>query len=210
MAEEAFWYAARWLTYYFVFGMALHVVDRYFGVPFYRWYYNRGQKDPADRMPITREIGFMYGRSFTRRRIWAVTISIVHSVYMLYEGHAVNLGAEFIILVFEAVVLLVGFRAGAWAYSFIRKQEGFAETVDRVGESIETTSVTEIYGRWVLGPMRRLRELVRQTPVRTETVYDVPPPADASPAPKTEAPASRPKGPSASEILQRHKDGRAL
>ena len=161
MAELALWYVLKWMVYYLLFGMSMHVLDRYFGVPFYRWYYNRGQKDPKDQMADTVELGLLYNRSFKRRRNWALVISAIQSGYTVYQSESFHAGAEIIVLVFEAAVFLVGFRLGNWAYSFIRRQEGITETVDRVGESLEKTSMKDIASRWLLAPLSRVRGLIR-------------------------------------------------
>ena len=208
MAELALVYVIKWMAYYFLLGMALHVVDRYFGVPFYRWYYNHGQKDPSDHMPPHVEMGLLYNRPFKRRRNWALIISALQSGYTVYQGEAFHAGAELIVLVFEAAFLLFGFRAGTWAYSFIRKQEGLTETMDRVGESIEQASVKDIASRWLLAPLTRLRETFARSP--RPTITSAPEPVSEPKAEVPTPPSQRRERMSASDVLRLHEEGRKL
>lgn len=127
-------YLAKWLFYYFMFGMALHVLDRYMGVPFYRWWYNRSRETP---MPDGQELGFMYNRSFMRRNNIALVLSAVQSAYTVAMGGSVDPFFEIIVLVFEAEVLLVGFWAGRGAYAIIKRQRQIAEGVDRLESNLE-------------------------------------------------------------------------
>ena len=185
MAEASLIYILKWMVYYLFFGMAVHVVDRYFGVPFYRWWYSRSREVP---IPGDVEMGFLYNRPFKRRRNWALVISAVQSGYTVYQGEALHWGAEFVVLVFEAAVFLVGFRLGDMAYRFIRRQEGLTERIDQVGESIERASVVATFRTWVSAPLSALRNMARSSPPSARA-------PEAAPSPHAEAPPPEPDDP---------------
>lgn len=134
-------YLAKWLFYYFMFGMALHVLDRYFGVPFYRWWYNRSRETP---MPPNEETGLLYKRPFSWRHNGALIISAIQSTYTIWTGGAIDPFVEIIVLVFEAEILLVGFWAGRWVYAVIKRQKQIAETVDHMGTAVEQADLKQI------------------------------------------------------------------
>ncbi len=127
-------YIASYLFYFLILGMALHIIDRAVGVPFYRWWYNRSR--PDRQMPQTVEMGFMYNQSFHRKRNWALVISAVQSVYMVLTK-GIDPFVEVIVFAFESVVMLVGFAWGAYAFKLIQKQEAIAEATDRFGSELE-------------------------------------------------------------------------
>ncbi len=143
-------YLAKWLFYYFMFGMALHVLDRYVGVPFYRWWYNRSREAP---MPVSAEVGLLYRRPFNWRHNTALIISAIQSGYTVWTGGSIDPFVEIIVLVFEAETLLVGFWAGRWAYEVIKRQKQIAEAVDHMGTTVEQTDVS--------GLLRRVPQLLK-------------------------------------------------
>lgn len=124
----------HWMFYFLMFGTALHVLDRWIGVPFYRWFYNRSRETA---MPAKVDMGFMYGRGLVRRQSWAMGISTLQSAYMIFTK-GINPFVEIIVLVFESQVLLVGFFLGRYIYALMKRQKEIAETVDRFGNEFES------------------------------------------------------------------------
>lgn len=179
-------YVASYLFYFLILGMALHVIDRSVGVPFYRWLYNRSR--PGPKMPQTVEMGFMYNQSFHRKRNWALVISAVQSVYMVLTK-GINPFVEVIVFAFESVVMLVGFAWGAWPYRLIQRQEAIAEATDRFGSELERDPKG-----FVLGSIRHafgtLLARVRSQPsaVKPEAVT---PPTAAQEEPNAQAPPAK-------------------
>lgn len=178
-------YLAEWLFYYFMFGTALHVVDRYLGVPFYRWWYNRSRKTP---MPSDISMGFMYERSFSRRHNWALVLSAIQSTYTFFMGGAINPFFEIIVLVLEAEVLLIGFWVGKYFFMVLKRQKEIAEVVDRVGTSIENTDYAGLAQKHVVEPLTTAVEFgkrvaSRPAPSPEPSLASSTPPAPEPPRP---------------------------
>ncbi len=178
-------YLAEWLFYYFMFGMALHVVDRYLGVPFYRWWYNRSRETP---MPSDVSMGFMYERSFSRRHNWALVISALQSTYTFFMGGAINPFFEIIVLVLEAEVLLVGFWIGKYLFMILKRQKEIAEAVDRVGTTIEGTDYAGLAQKHVVEPLTSAVEFGKRVASRSTPPSEQPPASPPPVAPEPQKP----------------------
>jgi hypothetical protein len=117
-------YIADLLLYFIFAGVTLHLVDRFLGVPVYRWWYNDSREKPLEK-----EYGFLYGHpgGFTGRlHKTAYWISGIQSLTFLYKGK-VDIWTEIPAFFLEAWFMVLGFHIGAYVYGYMRGEQDLAK-----------------------------------------------------------------------------------
>lgn len=124
--DDALIYAALSLL---LAGPALYILDRIFGVAFYRWQYDIRHKDPLSEDKIKGLV--IYERSAHLRFWFAFFLSFCHFVYYMVHGSGFALQ-----LLMDAVAFLgifFGFNIGPAAYKLWGRKDTYIQTLDDVG-----------------------------------------------------------------------------
>jgi hypothetical protein len=173
-------YLVPWLATFVLLGIVLQVADRYFGVPLYRWYFNRASAE--GKMPQTMEMGFFHNQPLPRQHKRALIISTVQSlvtVFVAKFGFG-ELVTEIFVLVLEAWFLLPGLWLGNKLYHLLRRQDEIFETIENrqeVASGLVERAKKAVFGTW--------------DALRTRVA--TPPPTPAPHAPPQETASTPPK-----------------
>ncbi len=188
-------YLAPLLVVFMVAGAILEIADRYIGVPFYRWYYNRGDTH-GKPMPVD-QMGFFYGRTLKQQHNRALFLSAAQSVLAVSFGNYTpwEIVAEIPALFLEGWFLVPGLWLGDKIFvHVIRRQDKIFDALDHREETVKNLF------SWVLGLSSKFRSIIPAT----KPVEQPQPPASEV----TSAPAKPTRNMSAKSVLQRHSDGR--
>lgn len=94
-------------------GTFWYIVDRRFGVKWYRRWHNLTNKNP---LPTDVEVGFIYNRKSRHKALMAGVLSTVQTVLALFSMESINLLVELILWIVEVPMTMLGFLIGPWGY----------------------------------------------------------------------------------------------
>lgn len=179
---------------YVVIGAILMILDRFFGVAAYRWYYNRG--NTAEHTMPEGAMGWLYEQPLRHQHNRAMALSAIFTALTLMFGtfSVWEKIGECVGFVFEGWAMLPGFWIGNLVYDkVLMRQDKIFHAIDNRQEIINglRASVKNFFGG--------ILSSARSQSVPSETTSTQPP-----------APPEPPKRMSASDILQRRADGRKL
>lgn len=130
-------YLIPWLLGFVLVGAAIHIADRRYGVPLYRWWYNRSRET---KMPESEEMGFIYRRSRKRQRYATYIISGLQSTYVVWTK-GVDPMLEIVAFVFEAEIMIIGFWVGNKLYKYLEMRDRLDDGLDN-REGIESVNIS--------------------------------------------------------------------
>lgn len=130
-------YIAFWIILFILLGAFWYVMDRRFGVKWYRRWFNLTHRDP---LPAGVEAGFIYNRKSRHKAVMATLLSTVQTVAALFTLESINLLVELILWIVEVPMTMLGFMIGPWAY---RLWKGRDEVFDKLDEFHVKTRLEE-------------------------------------------------------------------
>ncbi len=189
-------YLAPLLVAFMVAGAILEIMDRYIGVPVYRWYHNRGVP-PEQRLHADREIGFFYGRSLRQQHNRALLLSAIQSVLAVSFGNysSWEIVAEVPTLFLEGWFLIPGLWLGDKIFvHVIKRQDKIFDAIDHREETVKNLF------SWALDLPSKFRNFIPAT----KPAVQPQPSAPEVPQP----PQKLAEDMSAKAVLQRFAEGR--
>ena len=120
-----------WLLAFFFAGIVWYVLDRAYFVKPHRFVYNLFHREP---LPAEVEKGLIYHQSAGRKFLWALVISTVQSIAVLwYVGFAhFNPLVEFILWLFEIPAMVLGMIVGPIIYGWWINRKKMYTTIDDI------------------------------------------------------------------------------
>lgn len=188
-------YLAPLLVVFMVAGAILEIADRYIGVPFYRWYYNRGDTH-GKPMPVD-QMGFFYGRTLKQQHNRALFLSAAQSVLAVSFGNYTpwEIVAEIPALFLEGWFLVPGLWLGDKIFvHVIRRQDKIFDALDHREETVKNLF------SWALDLPSKFRNFIPAT----KPAVQPQPSAPEVPQP----PQKLAEDMSAKAVLQRFAEGR--
>ena len=122
-------YITFWMVLFVLLGAFWYIIDRRFGVKWYRFWYNLTNKVPlADDV----EVGFIFNRKSRHKVLMATGLSTIQTVAALYSIESINLLVELILWIVEVPMTMFGFLIGPWAYKLWKGRGDVFDALDEI------------------------------------------------------------------------------
>ena len=122
-------YIVFWMVLFVLLGAFWYIIDRRFGVKWYRFWYKLTNKDP---LPDDVEVGFIFNRKSRHKALMATGLSTIQTVAALYSIESINLLVELILWIVEVPMTMLGFMIGPWAYKLWRGRGDVFDALDEI------------------------------------------------------------------------------
>ena len=122
-------YITFWMVLFVLLGAFWYVIDRRFGVKWYRFWYKLTNKEP---LPDEVEVGFIFNRKSRHKALMATMLSTVQTVAALYSIETINLLVELILWIVEVPMTMLGFIIGPWAYKLWKGRDDVFDALDEI------------------------------------------------------------------------------
>jgi hypothetical protein len=120
-------YLAFWMVMFVLLGAFWYIVDRKYGVRWYRLWYRLTHEHP---LPPEIVCGFVYNRRARHRSFMATLLSTVQTVVVIWSAGNPNLLIELILWIVEIPLTMVGFAVGPLAFKIWGRKEELFDTID--------------------------------------------------------------------------------
>jgi hypothetical protein len=117
------------MVLFVLLGAFWYVIDRRFGVKWYRLWHNLTNKKP---LPAEVEVGFIFNRKSRHKALMATLLSTVQTVAALYSIETINLLVELILWIVEVPMTMLGFMIGPWAYKLWKGRDDVFDALDEI------------------------------------------------------------------------------
>lgn len=117
------------MVLFVLLGAFWYIMDRRFGVKWYRFWYKLTNKDP---LPDDVEVGFIFNRKSRHKVIMATGLSTIQTVAALYSIETINLLVELILWIVEVPMTMLGFMIGPWAYKLWKGRHDVYDALDEI------------------------------------------------------------------------------
>ena len=134
-------YITFWMIFFVLLGAFWYVIDRRFGVKWYRVWFNLTHKDP---LPSDVEAGFIYNRKTRNKVMMATLLSTLQTVAALFSLETINLLVELILWIVEVPMTMVEFLIGPWAYRLWRGRNEMYDALDEINAKSEKTASADV------------------------------------------------------------------
>ena len=128
-----------WALFFVALGATWYLLDRRFGAPLYRWWYNMTHEHPIES---TEKKGFIYYRKAKAKLATAIALALVQSGIVLAMTRKGML-MEFVSFFLEVPATMLGFYVGPWLSKLWIKKDAVLDKVDQL-ESGELSVVKEV------------------------------------------------------------------
>lgn len=122
-------YIVFWMVLFVLLGAFWYIIDRRFGVKWYRFWYKLTNKDP---LPDDVEVGFIFNRKSRHKALMATGLSTIQTVAALYSIETINLLVELILWIVEVPMTMLGFLVGPWAYKLWKGRDDVFDALDEI------------------------------------------------------------------------------
>ena len=106
-------YIVFWMVMFVLLGTFWYIVDRRYGVKWYRRWHNLTNEKS---LPDDVEVGFIFNRKSRHKALMAGILSTVQTVLALFSIESINLLVELILWIVEVPMTMLGFMIGPWGY----------------------------------------------------------------------------------------------
>lgn len=120
-------YIVFWMIFFVLLGAFWYVIDRHYGVKWYRRWFRLTHKEP---LPEDVVAGFVYNRRTRHKALMATVLSTIQTGIALVQMDNLNLLVELILWIVEVPMTLVGFGLGPWAYRLWRRKDAVFDKID--------------------------------------------------------------------------------
>jgi hypothetical protein len=172
-------YIAFWMILFVLLGAFWYVIDRRYGVHWYRRWYRLTRPEP---LPEGIVAGFVYNRRTRHKALMATVLSTLQTALALLQGENLNLLVELVLWLVEVPMTLLGFALGPWAYRLWQRKDVVFDKLDE-WEGGSGMKEKEKGGREAIEAeleamreARRAREAEAASPPPAEPKRDDPPP----------------------------------
>lgn len=154
-------YIIFWMVLFVLLGTFWYIVDRRYGVKWYRFWYKLTNKDP---LPDDVEVGFIFNRKSRHKAIMAGMLSTIQTVAALATIDQINLLVELILWIVEVPMTMIGFMLGPWTYKLWRGRDEVFEALDeinskdRIGKPLPSEESTKTPPREVVEEIKAEKE----------------------------------------------------
>lgn len=118
-----------WIILFIVFGGFFYLLDRWFGVSIYRWFYNMTHKDP---MPENVVKGFLHNQKAKIRCANACVLALFLSLINYYSDEKANPLYAFLNWIMQVPLVFIGFCLGPILFKLWGKKDKLFQTVDKI------------------------------------------------------------------------------
>lgn len=120
-------YLAFWMVMFVLLGAFWYIVDRKYGVRWYRLWYRLTHEHP---LPPEIVCGFVYNRRARHRSFMATLLSTLQTVVVIWSAENPNLLIELILWIVEIPLTMVGFAVGPLGFKVWGRKEELFDTID--------------------------------------------------------------------------------
>ena len=120
-------YIIFWMILFVLLGAFWYVIDRHYGVKWYRRWYRLTRPEPLAEDVVA---GFVFNRRTRHKALMAAILSTVQTVVALIQIENLNLLVELILWIVEVPMTLIGFAVGPWAYRLWRRKDAVFDKID--------------------------------------------------------------------------------
>ena len=122
-------YIIFWMVLFVILGAFWYIIDRRFGVRWYRLWHKLTNKAP---LPDDVEVGFIFNRKSRHKALMATGLSTLQTVAALYSIESINLLVELILWIVEVPMTMLGFLIGPWAFKLWKGRADMFEALDEI------------------------------------------------------------------------------
>lgn len=122
-------YIVFWMVLFVLLGTFWYIIDRRYGVKWYRFWYKLTNKEP---LHDDVDVGFIFNRKTRHKVMMAGMLSTVQTVAALASIDSINLLVELILWIVEVPMTMLGFIIGPWTYKLWRGRNDVFEALDEI------------------------------------------------------------------------------
>ncbi|WOO41697.1 hypothetical protein [Rubellicoccus peritrichatus] len=120
-------YIVFWMIMFVILGAFWYIIDRRYGVKWYRLWYRLTHKDP---LPDNIAVGFVYNRRSRHKAVMAAVLSTLQTFVALYSVQSLNLLVELVLWLVEIPMTMIGFMIGPFAFKLWGRKDEMLDAID--------------------------------------------------------------------------------
>lgn len=120
-------YIIFWMILFVLLGAFWYVVDRRYGIKWYRRFYGWTHAEP---LPADIQVGFIYNRRSRHKAVMATVLSTLQTLIALYSVESLNLLVELILWLVEIPMTMLGFALGPFAFKLWGRKDRMLDALD--------------------------------------------------------------------------------